>query len=88
MSEHPEDIDFLARYAYEQGTDPVTYAEGYVTQLLEVHLLVWAVREDEPGAFPGYCIDLTLGAVARRIIGTLMAAGWKPPEVPEGPVPA
>jgi hypothetical protein len=76
------DIDGLAQFAYDRGADPVDYAEGHITQLLEVHLLVWATREDDPSAFPGYCIELTLGAAARRIIGAMLDAGWTPPEVP------
>jgi hypothetical protein len=79
------DIDFLARHAYGLGIDPVDYAEGYVTSAIDVHLNVAASRFEDPATFPGYCLDLTTGALARRIVGILLDAGWTPPEIVKDP---
>lgn len=77
----PDDVDGLARHAYSHGTTPLDWAAGYTENLIEVHLQVAASRAEDPATFPGYCIELTLAAVARRIVGTLMDAGWTAPQV-------
>lgn len=70
---------FLAKYAYALGIDPTAYAERHITDLIEVHLVVAGTRMDNPAAFPGYCIELTIGALACRILGELLDAGWTAP---------
>jgi len=71
--------NFLARFAYALGTDALTYAEGHIRTLIEVHNEVWYSRAEDPAAFPGYCIELTFEALARRILGDLLDAGWTCP---------
>jgi hypothetical protein len=70
----------LARLAYERGISPLDWAEGHVNQLIDVHIMVWSSRLQDPATFPGYPIELTTGALARRIIGELLDAGWTLPE--------
>jgi hypothetical protein len=76
------DADFLARHAYGLGIDPVSYAERSVTMILDVHDMVTVSRAAEPATFPGYCLEMTTAAVASRIVGAFLEAGWTPPEVP------
>lgn len=73
--------DWPARNAYESGTDPVAYAEQRVSVLIEVHLLVAAGRTEDPALFPIYSRDLSDEALARRILGGLLAIGWTPPDI-------
>ena len=76
------DICFLARFAYDSGMDPIDYAACAVIQShVDVQLAVCAGRADNPANFPGYWRDLTTAALSRRILGDLLDAGWKPPEV-------
>lgn len=74
------DYDALAMYAYHQGTPPMDWAEKRVVQLIEVHQMVAASRAQNPATFPGYCIELTPSALARRILGELLDAGWVCPD--------
>ena len=77
------DICFLASFAYDNDVDPVDYATGHVIQThIDVYLTVLAARAEDPAAFPGYVLETTTTALSRRILGDLMDAGWKPPEVP------
>jgi hypothetical protein len=78
------DISYPAQYAYEHGTDPITYAESHVTMLIGVHLGVAAAREENPQSFPIYSPDVSNEALARRIVGGLLDAGWTPPEPANG----
>jgi len=73
--------DWPARNAYESGTDPMAYAEKRVAVLIEVHLLVVNGRAENPGSFPIYSRDLSDEALARRILGGLLAIGWTPPDI-------
>lgn len=74
-----DDINGLAKVAYEAGVDPLLWAEKLVGELIDVHLEVMVAREADPKAFPGFPIELTLGALSRRILGDLLDAGWTPP---------
>ena len=86
-------IDFLARFAYSTGQDPVDYAaENVIGAHVCAHLMVGVVLAN--GSFPctecgadlavnpcgGCARDLSVGGLACRIIGDLMNAGWTPPE--------
>lgn len=76
------DICFLARFAYEHGEDPISYAAQAVIQThVDVYLAICAGRAGDPASFPGYVLELTTEALSRRILGDLMDAGWTPPEV-------
>jgi replicative DNA helicase len=75
------DIDGLAKYAYSRGQHPISYAADRVAIAIEAHQDVVQSRTDAPASFPLYGDDLSPAALARRIVGTLMAAGWTSPEV-------
>jgi hypothetical protein len=71
-------ISESARLAYAAGVDPVDWAEGEVTCLFKAHitagmLLLGAGEVPGPG--------LSLEAMARRVLGLLLNAGWTAPEV-------
>lgn len=67
------DIDFLARFAYSTGQDPIDYAaENVIRAHIDAHF--------DPGNFPGD-VNPATDALSRRILGDLMDAGWKAPEV-------
>jgi hypothetical protein len=75
----PEDIDGLDKVAYEQGRDPIDWATQKTVSFIDAHIDVSVARLTNPAAFPGYCIPLTFDALARRIVGGLLDAGWTPP---------
>ena len=77
-----DDISGLARLSYEMGVDPLDYAERQIQILIEVHATVEASRAVAPETFPGFSPDLSLDALARRILGNLLDAGWEPPVWP------
>ncbi len=67
------DIDFLARFAYSTGQDPIDYAtENVIRAHIDAHL--------DPDSFPGE-VNPATAALSRRILGDLMDAGWTAPEV-------
>ena len=76
------DISALDRYAYEHGHHPLDWAEYVVGSLIDVHLTVVGDRLDDPDSWPGYTIEPTIEALASRILGELLDAGWTPPEMP------
>ena len=66
-------IDFLARFAYSTGQDPIDYAtENVIRSHIDAHL--------SPDSFPGD-VNPATAALSRRILGDLLDAGWTPPEV-------
>jgi len=78
-----------ARLAYAAGVDPLDHAVHEITTLAGVHRQLLAHARACCG-----CIiagDLSDGALARRILGLLISAGWTPPggleapDFPEGP---
>ena len=68
------DVGLLSSVAYETGIDPVEYATAHV---IEAHVVA---HLGERGVL---CTDSVpaIQALSRRILGDLMAAGWKAPEV-------
>ena len=67
------DIDFLARFAYSTGQDPIDYAaENVIRAHIDAHFT--------PDTFPGD-VDPATTALSRRIVGDLLDAGWRAPEV-------
>lgn len=87
MTEIPADICTIARMSYERGRDPVEFAETCVVEVnLHAYLAITTSRADNPASFPGYLLELTPDALARRIIGGLLDAGWTSPTGPESPV--
>jgi hypothetical protein len=82
VSPMPADICVIARMSYERGTDPVEYARTHVIQVhLDAYLTITAARAADAATFPGYLLELTPEALARRIIGGLLDAGWTSPAV-------
>ena len=74
-----DDISTLARIAYDAGINPIDYAEEQVTLLIAVFQTL-SEAGDEFGAAVTTC-ELTAPSLARRILGNLLDAGWKTPEV-------
>lgn len=72
------DIDYLSAWSYASGNDAVKVAEGAVVTLLDAHRNL--VDNRSPG-LPALApwTDLTHSALARKVIGRLMDAGWRPP---------
>ena len=67
------DIDFLARFAYDTGQDPVDYAtENVIRAHIDAHF--------DPDNFPGD-VNPATAVLSRQILGGLMDAGWTPPEL-------
>ena len=67
------DIDFLAAFAYSTGQDPIDYAaENVIRAHIDAHL--------HQAAYPGD-VDPATDSLSRRILGDLLDAGWKAPEV-------
>lgn len=81
MSDSISDIDPLARAAYSHGTDPINWAIQLAEDVIGWRDTIVAGRLEKPGSFPGYRLGLDTPAVARRIIGHLLDAGWTPPTI-------
>jgi hypothetical protein len=80
VSAIPADVCAIARMCYERGRDPVEYAESCIVQIhLDAHLTIITARVASAASFPGYLLELTPEALARRIIGDLLDAGWTSP---------
>ena len=75
------DISSIDQAAYNQGINPITWAEWVVGSLIEIHLIVNRDRLEDPESWPGYSIDLTVEALASRVLGELLDAGWTPPDL-------
>ena len=80
-AEH-HDMCGLANYAYAHGTDPIDWAVNSIAKNnIDVYLSIVAARQENPSSFPGYTLELSPAALARRIVGGMLDAGWTPPEV-------
>lgn len=77
----PADVDVLARLAYGLGIDPVAHAQAAVAMVIHANDIVTVARATRPASFPSYPPDTSPDAVAARILGVLLDAGWKPPEL-------
>jgi hypothetical protein len=87
MAPIPPDIDGLSAWAYEQGTDPLDWGIACAETAITAHLHVCVGRAVDPASFPGYSRDLSVEALARRIIGNLIDAGWRIPGDSGTPTP-
>jgi hypothetical protein len=72
----------LDAVAYAQGRDPIDWAESLVKAQIQVRDEIVIARREDPCTYPGYLLALDDAAVARRILGRLLDAGWTPPQVP------
>ncbi len=77
------DLGTLADFAYQTlGIDPITWATGHVVRSqLELHQAVKAARKMNPASYPEWPPDMSTDALACRIVGAMIGAGWTPPEV-------
>lgn len=72
-------VEFAAQYAYDHGDDPLNYAVFLVQTAIEARDLVVEARSRDPKLCPFYGHDTSDAAVAHRVIGCLLDAGWTPP---------
>jgi hypothetical protein len=72
------DIDYLSRFQYEQGVDPIEWAVTLVGFDLEARGLVTSGLIKRGVALT--LMDQSDEAYARRIIAKLLNAGWTPPQ--------
>lgn len=70
----------VARDAYAKGQNGIEIAEGWIAAHVDATLTVHKARTESPMAFPGYG-DATPEETARRIVGRLLDAGWRPPDL-------
>lgn len=73
-----EDIDALAAAAYAHGQDPIDVAVGRVASLIEARDEVVRGRQENPGSFPGFG-PIDKNVIGRRVVASLLDAGWRPP---------
>jgi hypothetical protein len=78
MSVMADDIDPLAAAAYAHGGDPIDVAVKRIAMLLEVRDQVLRGRKENPASFPvfGPADEVVIG---RRVVASLLDAGWRPP---------
>lgn len=71
------DLGVLAQLAYQAGITPIDFAEEQVATQVGVYVALLAAGDDF-----GIHLDpsrMTASAVACRILGGLLDAGWQPP---------
>jgi len=73
------DIDAVARSAYANGVSPIDWAVTVTKTQIECRDMIRDARRHTPSAFPIFVGSLDDDAVARRIVGRLLDAGWIPP---------
>ncbi len=73
-----EDIDALAVAAYAHGQDPIHVAVARVATLIEVRDEVLRGRQERPGSFPGFG-PTDKDVIGRRVVASLLDAGWRLP---------
>jgi hypothetical protein len=78
MSVMADDIDPLAAAAYAHGEDPIDVAVERIATLIEVRDEVLRGREEDPDSFPGFG-PTDKFVIGRRIVASLLDAGWRPP---------
>jgi hypothetical protein len=72
----------LARFAYAEGVNPIDYAVRVAEAEIGASQAIIAARRYKPGAYPVFKGSLESDAIARRVIGALLDAGWTPPGTP------
>lgn len=76
--------DMLTAMLYKAGLDPVTVTEKLVETHLWMLFSVLRARVTEPAAFPGVD-ELTPAVSARKIIASMLTAGWTHPMLEADP---
>lgn len=73
------DLDYLAELQYRMGVT----AREWATETIAFHIAMWATvrvrRAHDPLAFPYWWPDLSIEAMATRLVGTLLGGGWTSP---------
>lgn len=78
MSEPQGLDDDVSRSLYEEGRSGIDVAEYWITVNMIARIEVVIARAADPAAFPQY--DDSPHVVARRVVGHLLGAGWRPPD--------
>lgn len=78
MSVMTDDIDPLAAAEYAHGGDPIDVAVKGIAMLIEVRDKVLGGRKENPASFPGFGSTDEV-VIGRRIVASLLDAGWRPP---------
>ena len=73
-----DDIDHRAARSYAEGRDAIDEAVARIALLLEIRDDVIQERETTPSAFQLFG-DTAPDVVGRRVVASLLNAGWKPP---------
>lgn len=73
-----DDIDYLTASMYESGEDPIAVAESRIAMLVEVYQVVLQRKANGLAPLPAWQ-EVSDAAVARKIVGMLLDAGWRPP---------
>lgn len=78
----PNTPEQLADAVYEPDANPLLWSEYLVATAISVHLGVIIARHQDPAACPEYPVTLNNDALARSILGELLASGWVAPTEP------
>lgn len=70
--------NYLAAHEYAEGTDPITAAEGQAVILLNIRRVAAQRIALGRAPLPAW-VDVSHQAVARKLIGWMLDAGWSPP---------
>lgn len=72
------DLDYLSRWGYARGEDPIDVAIKRVATLAEVWTTLQEREANGLARLPAWQ-DITSAALARKVVGALLDAGWRPP---------
>lgn len=73
-----DDIEYLTAAMYAAGKDAITVAESRTATLIEVYRNLLQRQANGLPPLPAWQ-EVSDDAAARKIIGTLLDAGWQPP---------
>lgn len=77
-----EDIDAVASAEYADGQDAIDVAVGHVAMMIDIRDGVAKGRQENPRSFPMFgSTDKTV--IGRRVVASLLNAGWRPPPATE-----
>lgn len=72
------DLGYLSRWSYARGADPIDVAVQGSTTLIEVWVNLQVREANGVPRLPAWQ-DISHVALARKIVGDLLDAGWSPP---------
>lgn len=73
-----DDIDALAAAAYAHGEDAIDVAAERIAMMIEVRDEVLKGRQENPDSFPAFG-PTDKAVIGRRVVASLLDAGWRPP---------